>query len=267
MFLFDARGPKPIYEISHKYVETPNPAAYARHMHNCCEILLFIRGDAKYNIDGLLYQPKPYDLLIIPRATYHYFIPVSPLPYENYVIDFDASIVSDKHKEKLFSVPMILNIEKDKELCRFFKRLDLYQEMYSTEDFVVSVKALLRELLIYCSYRAKDLQIVDPERSPLVDTLIRMISENLERPLDAEFLAKELMLSKSYLQNTFSQAMHIGLKQYIMQKKVFAAHNDLLDGMSSGDVCAKYCFSDYSVFFRIYKKTMGYSPKQTILQR
>ena len=105
--------------------------------------------------------------------------------------------------------------------------------------------------------------VTDQERPPLVDTIIRLISDNLERPLDAEFLARELMLSKSYLQNTFSRSMHIGLKQYIMQKKIFAAHNDLLEGMSSGDVCAKYCFSDYSVFFRLYKKTMGYSPKQT----
>jgi len=261
------KGNSPLYEISHKRVDEPNPDSYGRHMHNCCEVLLFISGDANYNIDGLLYQPKPYDLLLIPRATYHYLIPISPLPYENYVIDFDGGVVSAEHREKLFSKPVILNIAEDKEFCRFFKRLDLYHETYSAQDFSVCAKALLRELLIYCSYRLERSMIVEQERPPLVDTLIRLITENLERPLDAEFLAHELMLSKSYLQNVFSQSMHIGLKQYIMQKKIYAAHNDMIEGMSSGDACAKYCFSDYSVFFRLYKKTMGYSPKQTALYR
>ena len=265
--VFEVKGGHPVYELSHKRVDEPCAADYERHMHNYCEILLFVRGDANYNVDGLVYQPKPYDLLIIPRATYHYVIPNSPMPYENYVLDFAGDLIPSKHYKKLFSKPLIINIKEDKEFCRFFKNLDAYHETYSPEDFAYAAKALLRELLIFCSYRMERSVIVEQERPPLVDTVLRMIEDNLEKPLDAEFLARELMLSKSYLQNIFSQSMHIGLKQYIMQKKIFAAHNDLAAGMSSGDVCAKYCFSDYSVFFRLYKKIMGYSPKQTKLYR
>lgn len=265
--MFETVGGAPIYELSHKYVEEPSESDYGRHMHNYCEILLFVRGDANYNVDGIVYKPKPYDLLIIPRATYHYVIPVSPMPYENYVLDFDGSLIPPVHYKRLFSKPWIINIKEDRELCRFFKNIDLYHATYSEEDFAYVAKAWLRELLVFCSYRIESSVIVETERPPLVETILRLIEENLERPLDADFLARELMLSKSYLQNIFSQSMHIGLKQYIMQKKIFAAHNDLLAGMSSGDVCAKYCFSDYSVFFRLYKKMMGYSPKQTKLYR
>lgn len=265
--MFEVKGGYPIYELSHKRVDEPCATDYGRHMHNCCELLLFIRGDANYNIDGLTYRPKPYDLLIIPRATYHYVIPVSPMPYENYVLDFAGDLLPPVHCKKVFARPLIINIREDKEFYSFFKRLDLYHETYLQEDFIYAVKSLLREMLIYCSYRMERSVIVEQERPPLVDTILRMISDNIEQPLDAEFLAKELMLSKSYLQNIFSQTMHIGLKQYIMQKKIFAAHNDLEKGMTSKAVCEKYCFSDYSVFFRIYKKTMGYSPKQTKLYK
>ena len=265
--MFEIKGEHPIYELSHKCVDEPCADDYERHMHNYCEVLLFIRGDASYNIDGLLYRPKPYDLLIIPRATYHYVIPESLMPYENYVLDFAGDLIPPVHYRKLFSKPVILNIREDKDFCRFFKNLDLYHETYSAEDFLYAAKSLLREMLIFCCYRMENSVIVEQERPPLVDTVLRLIEDNLEQPLDAEFLARELMLSKSYLQNIFSQSMHIGLKQYIMQKKIFAAHNDLAAGMSSGDVCAKYRFSDYSVFFRLYKKIMGYSPKQTKLYR
>ena len=263
--MFEVKAAYPIYEISHKRVDAPDANQYAKHIHSCCELLLFVSGDASYNIDGVLHTPRPYDLLLIPKTIYHYFIPHSPVPYENYVLDFHPSMTSPHHYKKLFSHPMILNIREDREFRHFFERLDYYHDTYSAEDFAVCANSLLRELLVFCSYRLKDAVRVEPERNALVDTMVRLIAENLEKPLDAEFLARELMLSKSYVQNVFSQSMHIGLKQYITQKKIFAAQNDLLGGMSSADVCAKYGFSDYSVFFRLYKKTLGYSPRQTKL--
>ena len=107
--MFEVKGGHPVYELSHKRVDEPCAADYERHMHNYCEILLFVRGDANYNVDGLVYQPKPYDLLIIPRATYHYVIPNSPMPYENYVLDFAGDLIPSKHYKKLFSKPLIIN--------------------------------------------------------------------------------------------------------------------------------------------------------------
>ena len=261
--MFDVQSGYPIYEISHKRVEAPRALDYARHTHSCCEILLFVEGDAKYNVDGILHSPRPYDLLLIPKATYHYCIPQGDAPYENYVLDFHPSIVSPHHYKKLFSHPMIINISEDAEFRRFFELLDYYHKTYTAEDFAACANSLLRELLVFCSYRLKSAVRVESERNPLVETMLRLINENLEQPLDADFVARELMLSKSYVQNVFSQSMHIGLKQYIMQKKIFAAQNDLLSGFSSADVCAKYGFSDYSVFFRLYKKILGYSPRQT----
>ncbi len=263
--MFEVQATYPLYEISHKRVDHPDANQYAKHIHNCCEILLFVSGDASYNIDGILYTPRPYDLLLIPKAAYHYFIPRSPMPYENYVLDFDPSMVPPNHYKKLFSHPITINIKDDAEFRRFFEMLDYYHETYSAEDFSICANALMRELLVFCSYRLKSAVHVRSERNALVDTMLQLISEHLESPLDADFLARELMLSKSYVQNVFSQTMHIGLKQYITQKKIFAAQADILAGMSSADVSVKYGFSDYSVFFRLYKKTLGYSPRQTKL--
>ena len=261
--MFEVKADAPIFEISHKYVECPSQTQYAQHTHACCELLLFVRGDANFNIDGILHHPKPYDLLIIPQATYHYFIPRSPLPYENYVLDFSPDIIPAEHRQKLFARPTILNIGEDADFCRFFHLLDFYQKTYSPADFALCARALLRELLVFCSYRLDNSVPVESVRNPLVETMLKLIAENLEKPLDADFLAREMMLSKSYVQNVFSQEMHIGLKKYITQKKLFAAQTDLAGGMSAADVCAKYEFSDYSSFFRHYKQMMGVSPRET----
>ncbi len=261
--MFTVNGNYPIYEISHKRVDSPDPEHYNKHIHTYCEILLFINGRADFNIDGVLYTPKPYDLIFIPNATYHYLIPRPECPYENYVLDFHPSMLSTQHYKRLFSHPLTINIKGDLEFCRFFELLDYYHSTYTPEDFNTCVNALLRELLVFCSYRLTSAIRVEAERNELVDTMLNLISENLDAPIDADFLSQKLMLSKSYIQNVFSQTMHIGLKQYITQKKIYAAQHDIIAGAASADVALKYGFSDYSVFFRLYKKTLGYTPRQT----
>lgn len=250
-----------ILEVSHKLIERPNKSVYFNHIHNHCEILLFVQGKADYNIDGQIFTPSPFDLLFIPAATYHYLIPTESVPYENYVIGIDPNIIDEAHYNKLFVPPLMINIKDDIEFKSFFMRLDTYNEKYSQRDFESSASALISELITYCSYRKDELNSGYSGSLAHIEEIIKYISDNIENHIDADGIAKHFMFSKSYIQNLFSQNMHIGLKKYIMQKKIYAAHNDLSRGMSPYGVCEKYSFGDYSVFYRLYKKTFGVSPK------
>ena len=249
-------------EISHKLIERPNKSVYFNHIHNHCEVLLFIRGQANYNIDGQIFTPEPYDLLFIPAATYHYLIPTDTVPYENYVIGFDPSILDPRHYQTLFTAPLMLNIGEDPELMNFFTRLDRYHRNYRPQDFTLCATALIRELLTHCSYQKHRLQSRLSGSVSHIDKIIGYITENIEKPLDAETIAAHFMLSASYVQNLFSQNMHIGLKKYIMQKKIYAAHSCLKEGMSPSQVCEKYGFGDYSSFYRLYRRTFSVSPSK-----
>ena len=113
-----------IPEVSHKRIEHPTQSVYFNHIHNHCELLLFISGQADYNIDGQIYSPSPYDLLFIPAATYHYLIPTSSIPYENYVIGIDPSYIDPDHYGKLFHAPLMISIKEDEQLLNYFKQLD-----------------------------------------------------------------------------------------------------------------------------------------------
>ncbi len=94
--MFEKRIGDTVFEISHKFIERPNKSLYFNHIHDHCELLLFIRGDACYNIDGQIFKPSPYDLIFIPAATYHYLMLTSSSPYENYVIGLDVLMLSEK---------------------------------------------------------------------------------------------------------------------------------------------------------------------------
>lgn len=250
-----------ILEVSHKMIERPNKSVYFNHIHNHCELLLFVRGRADYNIDGQIFTPSPFDLIFVPSATYHYLIPTESVPYENYVIGISPDFISREHYEKLFNAPLMISVKEDSELISYFKRLDFYNEGYLDKDFESAALSLINELVTYCSYRKDDLNFRHSGSLAHIDEIIKYISDNIEGDIDAQKIAHHLMFSKSYVQNLFSQNMHIGLKKYIMQKKIYAAHNDMAGGLNPYSACEKYGFGDYSVFYRLYKKTFGVSPK------
>lgn len=261
--MFDDRIDPLVYDVSHKHVTSPLQTQYHSHMHNYCELLLVVSGDAEYMIDGQIYQLQPYDLLLIPSTAYHRLLPKSAIPYENYVIDFNASLITAEHYAKIFTPPYIVNIRGDRQMRRYFSLLDFYHEQYSHEDFCKCALNVIQEILIYCSYQSKSPLSVQSTLTP-VDRILQFIAENVEKPLDAAIIADHMALSKSYVQNSFCQVMHTGLKQYIMEKKILCAHNDLLQGMRPGQVAEKYSFSEYSVFFRQYKKIFGCSPRAAV---
>ena len=240
-----------------------NEHAYGRHFHETCELLMLITGDACYNIDGNNYALKPYDVLLIPPSTYHFLIPLSNEPYESYVINIKVPFVGKERLQKLFSPPYIINILNDSMLRRMFSMLDYYFENYSRTDFKEASEHLLGEILICLSYKPKEEidSVFAAGNNPLISRITAFVSENLDQDLNADMIAKHLNFSRSYVQNQFSEVMGIGLKQYINQKKIYAAHADIQNGLSPNEAARKYCFQDYSGFFRQYKKILGFSPK------
>lgn len=270
--MFERRMIENIPEISHKRIESPSRSVYFNHIHNHAEILFFISGEADYNIDGKLYRPRPFDILLIPSATYHYLIPTSEMPYENYVIGFDASVIEREYYSVLFSSPLMIGAEGDKELTGFFERLDIYDKRYDEDDFERCALCLIRELAIYLCHKKKNTSADGeeaakgsthhrPQSEIYIDRMIEYINGNIEGHISIDCVAEHFHLSRSYVQNMFSQYMHIGLKKYIMQKKVYAAAADIEKGMRPSVAATKYGFSDYSVFYRLYKKELGRSPR------
>ena len=235
---------------------------YSRHFHDNYELLLLIKGDVHYSVDGNRYVLRPYDVLLIPPTKYHFLIPMSDEDYESYVINLKIDTDQNERLQKLFSPPYILNISNDKTVRRMFEMLDYYFNEFSLEDFKEASWHLVNELLICLSYKAKD--ELDNKQAIETDSLITKITayinENIEKELNARVIAREVNFSESYVQNHFSKMMGIGLKQYINQKKIYAAYMDIKGGMSPNVAAQKYNFVDYSSFFRHYKKTFGSSP-------
>lgn len=259
--MFEDHFSDAVFEVSHKLVNNPVKENYANHMHTYCEIVLFVTGDVNYNIDGNMYAPKKYDLMFIPKDTYHFLLPYCDTTYENYVLSFRSDIISQEQYNKVFSYPYIVNVSEMPFILDFFSRLDNYKTFLSNKDFEDIAKCMIKELLIYCSYIDKTAYSSEISNNPIVKNVISYITKNIKAPLNIRIIADSLGLSTSYIQNTFSKNMNIGLKQYILKRKIFAARNDIRQGEHPVSVSLDYGFNDYSCFYRNYKKILGSSPK------
>lgn len=251
-----------IYDVSHTALNEPSEHLYYKHIHPYSEMLLFVEGDMDFCIGGDMYHLQPYDLLLIPQGAYHYAKMRTAVRYENYVIYFSDTLLLTDTMKNLFCKPIVFNIGKDLQFLRFFKLMDLYHEKYETKDFVSVMECLVREILMYCCYASQVSSVVIRENNSMIQRILDYIDEHLEEKLDVGILAEHLNVSCSHIQNTFSQNMQIGLKQYMNQKKIFAVHRELLNGASPTDLQEKYHFNDYSTFYRLYKKTFGQTPSQ-----
>ncbi len=249
------------FTVTHGVIKNPRKESFNRHFHQEHEMLLHISGDADYSIDGNRYTLHPFDLLFIPSSTYHFAIPMSEKRYENYVINIGTDFAKQERLGKLFSPPYIINIGDDTMMKGMFAALDRCYECYSSADFGEAARHVVNEILIYSSYKPRTRQ--NGNKDELIARITEFIAANLENKLNAAVIARQLSFSASYIQNRFSQSMGIGIKHYINQKRIYAAYNDIKNGLSPYMAADKYKYENYSSFYRQYVKSFGVSPGRT----
>ncbi len=230
-----------------------------KHMHFSNELVYFFNGSVKYMIDGQTYIVQPHDIVLIPKGTYHNMINESTAPHALHVINFYDELLPENLLTRLLTPPFVFNIRNDPHIPHIFDLLKYVFTNYNKEDIPYSANSVVKELLTYCSYISR-VSFSVAGQNPLVEKIVEYVSSHIEEKLDADIISANLNMSPSHIQNTFSEHMKIGLKQYITEKKIMAAQSDLLAGMPAVNVSMKYHFNDYSTFWRLYKKSFGVPP-------
>lgn len=98
--------------------------------------------------------------------------------------------------------------------------------------------------------------------NPLVYRAAEYIDENLLSLTGVDEVCSKLFVTKSHLYHLFNEYLNISPKKYIMHKKLTFAKREIYLGKKATEVCVKCGFSDYSAFYRAYKKHFGCSPTE-----
>ena len=247
-FSYRTFNPEPDFKIS------------PRHVHSFYEMIYVDDGEVEFVVESRKYVLKRGDVLIIKPAEYHYARFIYGTSYSRYCLGFSQDFVFDKN----YVEQLLENGEKFSvsEGSAFFEMAKILKEKAKTESEYDTVfyQSLLDAMLL-------SLEEVKPDARGITTTntnfqkILRYVNLNLTSINSIDDISKAIFFSKSCIMHLFKSELHVGVMQYIRNKKILLAHQKIRKGEKPTEVYATCGFSNYPSFYRAYTAYFGSSPK------
>ena len=245
-------------DFSHKLDHASSPKdEYNKHMHVFYELILFIRGDVDYHVEGETHHLKNGDIVLMNPGKYHFASVNHDVSYERYVLKFPVDCVPLLIEEKLKKKEPFYSFNK--QVDTLIKELDTLHDSFNEDDLYYLYRCKILEIMIHLA-NIEQSGPESEENGDIISTLINYIQEHIKDNLTLETIAKDMHYSESYLSNQFKKTMKCPLMKYIRSKKIILAQSMIRDGQKATDVAEELSFTDYSTFYRSYIKIIGISP-------
>lgn len=252
--------------LSHSFSNTATDQ-YALHCHPFFEVYYFIRGQVSYLVEGKRYEPAPHSILLLAPGTFHGVKVESSQEYERYALHFEKQALS-REREEMLLAPFFGGVSGRKDIyyqgADGFSMAEYFDAMLECEASGLQGKLLPIRLESLLSQIVRmDLLGHTAEadvRSGTTDQIIRYLNRSLCEPVTLDSLSERFFLSKNHLNWLFKQATGTTVRNYLIHKRIAAAHEMLRQGVPAAIAAEKCGFGDYSAFFRAYKKIFGVAP-------
>lgn len=233
------------------------PTLTEREIHSYHEILYYIGGDASLLTVQGQRSLCHGALLLIPKQVYHRF-------------RFQASFVRLKIAipdaffdllpyRTLFCTLTVLQAPPNEVLHLLGRICDVLTQ--GDDRAALHAYSLLGALL-------SELENATPHILPPLSTdsflfaITAHIAQNLAGDLRVETLARAVNRSVSTVMHTVRRELGISLHAYVLQKRLTHAQELLLGGKKPSEIYLDCGFSEYSSFYRAYRRHFGYPPTQ-----
>ncbi len=246
------------------------------HMHDSCELLLFLNGSGDYYIEHRLYPISRGTLLLIGSNEMHRAAIQGASPYERIATHFYPNFI------RRFSTPdcdLLACFKKrpgarqeilalnPQELEYYLSLADRMHTALAADHFGHDILAAtyLLQMLVFvntCLLSRGEAPKKKPSSPalPLSSQIMAYVNRHLNEPVTVLELAEYVHLDPSYLCRKFKEQAGCSLREYIILKRVALAKELLRQGKTVTEACQGSGFSDYSNFIRTFKKYAGMPP-------
>lgn len=252
------------------------------HFHNEYEIFYLREGERQFFFDNRAYLVTGGDLILVDTNRVHMTRSISEQDrYHDRIILYVADA---RMREFDAKYPSLQLVQFFKEECGVFKltqkQQDRYMMMYDKvhDEFERGGEyapiAIELEVINYLIELLRD----DYQKSPVQHagqsagqksqyhtfyTIAEYISENFDKPLTLEGLAKQFYLSKYHLSRTFKEITGVGFTEYMNVLRIQRS-KQLLEqtGMSISEIAMEVGFNSISYFEKLFRLYMNISPLQ-----
>lgn len=220
------------------------------------------QGEGKVIINGVSYDPKPGQLMIMPAGTTQTTETSPDNPYTRYYCHFDARIGEWPlfHSANRLYISDTPNPDEVREI--FSEMIRLYQnnDVLSTlriQSSLLNLLALCLESGGYADFMQEFIQSSDQGKLAHV---LNYIDERLSRSLEIEELAELVHLHPNYFIPYFKKFIGVPPMQYVQLKRMEFAKRLLSYSDTSISDIAEQVGLELAHFSKYFKKNTGVSP-------
>jgi len=238
------------------------------HYHDFDKLVITITGNISYNIEGKTYGLKPYDLLLVQHNEIHKPIIHDNNAYERIIVyispsfleayktqDYDLGYCFKKavdektHLIRLAKMPNHPLIQTINKLEKSFENHQYASELERKLLFLEFMIELNRASIIH------SINYVHNESyNPKILEIIKYIQDHLTDDISIDTIASETYMSRYHMMRTFKAETGYTIHEYINQKRLILAKQQLRENIPVTEVCYNCGFKDYTSFLRAFKK-------------
>lgn len=246
------------------------------HSHDFHKLIICLRGSVTYTIEGKTYSLSPRDILLVPKDKIHHSKTDALMAYERFVLFIDDTFLSSRGTGQVLNRCFEQAAACGK--CLYHAdaalRHNISDAVSTLESSVTSKSSYAAELLADAAFTQLMVYInrlvMEDEGSEgavadkKLDGIISYINEHFAENLTIDMLAQNFYISRSGLMHKFKTVTGGSVHSYITQKRLTAALSMLRDGASASEAASSCGFSDYTVFYKSFKKMYGYTPGEVM---
>lgn len=242
------------------------------HFHESYEIFQALSPNIRYYVEGKAYEVGLYDLIITNTQEIHRPAVTNNQPYARRYIQFKPHIFNaffdtgynplKFFEERTLGEGNLITLKKQdqEKIGAYFAELqDLFQPI-NAKKYILAKSKLIEFFVtldeLYRKTNTTNSLKTDSRLLPILEEL----NMHYDRPFSLDVLSKKYFIDKYYLSHLFKENTGFTLYEYVQTKRIQKAKALIHDGVAISEVSGMCGFSDYSNFFKTFKKLVQLSP-------
>ena len=242
------------------------------HYHPFDKIVIPLSGQVTYLVEGCTYYLRPWDILLVGRGEIHRPAVDLSEPYERMVLwlrprlEDGSQELLDCFQRIRAGGPRLLRPEPEARPGYMSLLHDLEQAQHS-RDFghQVLARTYFLQLLVFLNRQLRAASGHTPGavlQDPKIQQVLDYINAHPSADLSAAALSQVVYLSRYHLMRRFKAVTGQTLHQYVVQKRLIRAVEQLQAGVPAAQASQQAGFGSYPAFLRAFRQTYHALPSQ-----